>query len=902
MLVNTSLFAGLIDAIKNIFKLLGGLGNLLSGILMSVVSLIYFIIYYVFMGIAFIMNFAEVLFRKFAGLDTMMTNDGKSADIITIFISSDEVWGLFVSVIVLSIVLLLLFTFIAIIKSEFSLDVKGSAKGPIIARALKSFAMFIIVPAVSVAGIYATNAITETINGMFAGGSSTMMSNQVFYVAAYNSNRARNDSDFARYISGQKVGDYSLGSNTKNRDGGTFSDPNSVAYEIDMAFRADRKINGNDWVNLSFTDKVDSGLLLETMLGLQPYNPSHFSPWNPGMVNYYYKITNFDFVLGIGTAVYMAYVLLSMCVVLIKRVFEITILLLLAPPLIAMAPIDGGNASKTWQKEFIKRVIAIIGPVFAINMYFVLVPVFMSISLFSGGLSISGVTAAPAVSSQLGVAVGAVAGSLATAYIMYDAFFQLLTLCVGMQVVKMSSALISNLLGIEDLVKSGGEATKKAVGTAVQIAGMASGVGMAAGGLFKSVGSAISTKHKGGTFKEGWAKTKESRQKGMELLKDKTIGSKMVQESAFGELINPDTYKNMGLTNKEIKKKDAAKKKQEEIEADEEARKNIDEGKAKKAMKKQVNDSYAGTIGAGGTLTVAKQNANQEFVASKRALNQAKAHTQSFIDPETGTISNMAGYNAALAAERAAQTRFDTAKAANRTANNNYDQEVARRDAELHAIETGKVATIARDDKGNVVGGTLEAPKSAGQVLADDTMSPAAKFGEFLDRLLKFIGGKEVPKPSDRRLVGDDEHPGMLNTKLANSAVVAQAGNRAEDHYVALAKKAEELGITRDAENIPQAMADVAGTGVDDVKAALDRNGLADAVEQGIKEARDAIANALKDAMASSKLGVEGVKEIVEQVKKIELRAKQAQDGDDANGIVDALNALADDIKKKSGS
>ncbi len=900
MLVNTSLFAGLIDGIKSIVKIFTNLGNLFSGLFNSLIALIYFIIYYVFMGIAFIMNFAEVLFKKFAGLDTMMTNDGKSADIVTIFISSNEVWGLFVSIIVLSIVLLLLFTFIAIIKSEFSLDVKGSAKGPIIARSLKSFAMFLIIPAVSVAGIYATNAITETVNGMFRSGNNVPMSNQVFYVAAYNANRARNDSRFARYISGQNVSGYQLDSNTKNRDDGTFSDPNSVAYEIDVAFKSERAVKGGSWVNLGFDEKVDSGLLLETMLGLQPSDPSHFSPWNPAMVNYYYKITEFDFVLGLGTAIYMAYVLLSMCVVLIKRVFEITILLLLAPPLIAMAPIDGGNASKTWQKEFIKRVISIIGPVFAINMYFVLVPVFMSISLFSGGRNISidtgiqdwvngGIIGGAA--SKLGVVA-----SLSASYVMYDAFFQLLTLCVGMQVVKMSSALISNLLGIEDLVKSGAEATKKAVGTAVQIAGMATGAGAAVGGLVKSVGAGMAAKKGGGTFKEGWASTKDDRKKGMELLKDKTLGSKMVKESAFGELLDGDTYKNMGLTNKEIKKKENVKKQQEDLEAKEEAQQKVDEGKAKKKMKEQVTQSFEGEIGANGTLTAEKQQKNQTFVQARNDLRAAQAHTQSFIDSETGMVHDQAGYEAALEAQRQAQSTFDTAKSENDDVNQRYNAKVKERDDMLHAIDTGKVAEIFRDFNGVVQGGTIKAERTDGQVIKDQFGStiPTEAFAELFDRMLKRIGGQPVANGTDRAINED------LNATLNETGGAAMKKSNDDDYVRRVGEKARDNMVEEDAEFVanPETQA---GSKVDAIASALDRNGLADAVEQGIKEAKEALTQALKSAMLSSKMDVKGITELVAEMKKIEARAKNAQSGDDASAIVDAINKLADDVKKKTG-
>lgn len=890
--VSSSFLSGIFDGIKNILQVLGNLGNLLSGLLGSLIAYIYCIFYYLFMSLAWIMNFGEALFKKFAGLDTLMTNDGKSADILTIFISSNEVWGLFVSIIVLSIILLFLFTFIAIIKSEFSLDVKGSAKGPIIARALKSLAMFIVVPTVSVMGIYAVNALTQTINGMFRGGDNIPMSNQIFYVAAYNANRARNDTNFANYITGSDFSD-----TDRNNDGGSWKDPNSVAYEIDVAFRAGRESKGSQWKYLSFGDRIERGLELDCLLGLQPAQwETSFNPWNAGCVNYYYSLTNFDYLLGIGTAVYMAFVLLSMCVVLIKRVFEITILLLLAPPMISMAPLDGGNASKSWQKEFIKRVIAIIGPVFAINMYFVLLPVFMSITLFSGGLNVGGVTAVGSTISNISaisIPLNQTSIGLASVYVMYDSFFQLLTMCVGMQVVKMASALISNLLGIEDLVKSGAEASKKAVGTAVQIAGMAVGAGAAVGGVVKSVAGGIKAKHSGGTFKEGWASTKSDRDKGLGLLKDKTLGSKMVKDSAFGELLDPDTYKNMGMTKKEIDKRDKKKAQKSDLEAKAAAEKEIADDRTKDSLRKRVEAQYDGTIGKNGSVSLRKQAANQEFLAAKKELKEAKNQVSSYIG-ENGQITDNAGYQAAIARQSAAQSRFDTAREENKSANAEYDRLSKEKASKLHAIDTGKV-----NMEDGIV--TIKADKSSVDVAKEawGSTTPISQLGELFDRMLKKVSGQNVPTESDKRI--NEE----LNTELAASQSVEQQNEAIKRNAEMINQEIEKQGVAEEAKGLMDAAKEgkTAEYVTSDAEAKVDEMELSEAVQRGINESLSALQNAIKEAMSAGKLNVKGVSEIKAKLDKQVQEAVKAKnegknDSDIAQILKDGLDAIRESLKK----
>ena len=408
-----------------------------------VVMVIFVPLYLLFMGIALIGLFAETVFKKLAGIDTIYLNgtafdgaSGNGQDLVFAFITEPAVQNVFISIVALSFVLLFIFTIVAMIKSEFALDLKGSAKSPIIGRALKSLVNFIVVPITALIAVIGTNFLTKTIYDMFGGDSATIAT-KCFHVGAYDANRVRRgDMEFLDHLTS---GEY--------LEGGTnpfTGSQEQVAEKIDQAFLRMEE-HRLQFKKRSFGEKLDDTaegkyVAYQTLLLTYP-EPTYFSIWQLDEVNYFYNLMRFDYVLGIGSAVVMAWTLLSVCLVLVKRVFELTILFLLAPAMTSIAPLDGGQAEKKWRQEFMKRLLAVIAPVFAYNMYFLLLPLFEGISLF-GGTTV---------------------GLISDFTLIFNIFFELVCILTGLSVVKSASALLSNLLGIEDLVKSGGEAAKKAV-------------------------------------------------------------------------------------------------------------------------------------------------------------------------------------------------------------------------------------------------------------------------------------------------------------------------------------------------------------------------------------------------------------------------------------------------------
>ena len=453
----------LIGGFADVLLVIGYIGS----ILVSLVKFILFMpLYLVFAGVMLVATFAEMTFKKISGIETIYLNgeafggasSGDGKDLVYAFITDSAIQDVFWAIIGLSIVLLFVFTIVALIRAEFTIDLKGSAKGPIIGRALKSLVNLLIVPVVTIISILGTNFLTKTIYDMF-GTEDVSIVTKCFHVGAYNANKARSSPFFPDMIKGNAI----------IESGNPFTGYSSnadLANAIDKFFieYQDSNINYKNYTLVEACRAIDEAALdseyLDTVFFGTPTRQITFSLFKMSQVAMYYNLFKFDWLLAIGTGVVVTWILLSVCLVLVKRVFELTILFLLAPPMTAIAPLDGGQAEKKWRGEFMKRLLAVIAPIFAYNMYFLMTPLFENISLFSGVKMAVGSTAGISTGVSL---LGSYQVAISDYLFIFDLFFQLVCVIVGLSIIKGASALLSNLLGVEDLVKSGGEAAKKAV-------------------------------------------------------------------------------------------------------------------------------------------------------------------------------------------------------------------------------------------------------------------------------------------------------------------------------------------------------------------------------------------------------------------------------------------------------
>lgn len=423
----------------------------------------------------------------------------------------------FWSFIVFGIIIAFMSTIVAIVKSHYSYDDK-SAKGPMqyVYTAGKAIINMVAVPIIVVLGLYVSQGILTALDTMTSTSSGSVVSmygsdklgliqsvdtvksatglsknktyiyydifgfggaisygsnpnmltakakdlaligaqNQtfsgsLFKVSAYNANRARiGQYKISSNILGTASNEYTLFGNAETDD--------ELANMIDTAFACNLHMDdwhwANNWGAIS-SDKYFTNFLIK--------GGSAFSKFNVGLVWYYYDLWQFNFIVGFAGCIVCATLFVNIIMGLIARLFMCIGLFLVAPPLFGLAPLDGGNAGKSWRQNFMKQALMAYGAVVGMNIFFLILPYMNEIDFFNIAIA--------------------------------DYFAQTLVIIVGLITVKAFISVLSGLIGAEDANKSGegiaeevgtvaGKATKMTVGAAKL---GAKATGMIAKGGFK---------------------------------------------------------------------------------------------------------------------------------------------------------------------------------------------------------------------------------------------------------------------------------------------------------------------------------------------------------------------------------------------------------------------------------
>lgn len=381
------------------------------------------------LGFFYIVDCVQTIFRKMAGLDTYYV-DGQeqTGDIVMSMLTNQMIVNIFVAVLVVSIVLLFVTTFVAIIRVEFTEKGAGNAKGPIIGRAVKSLAFFIIVPVTCLFGIWVSNVFLRSFD-QATSGNSYSLSTTIFFAAAQDANRARNNSALAKKWMENTELMHSL-----EIYGGLVTQE-ELAQRIDAAFLARTKISdtsvGTSSISVDTGSKEFSYYFAANLVNGSNSSLS-FSCYDSSelfITLYFYDLfTGYNYLIGYCGGYFAAQLMISAVIGLIQRIYELAILFVISPAAVAFMPLDDGKKYQTWKGEFIKRVGMAYGPVIGLNLTFQILAVLQHFTMFpSGGFKNN----------------------------LFNALVQLLFLIVGLLAIKELSSLISNFVGAEDAAGKG---------------------------------------------------------------------------------------------------------------------------------------------------------------------------------------------------------------------------------------------------------------------------------------------------------------------------------------------------------------------------------------------------------------------------------------------------------------
>lgn len=153
-----------------------------------------------------------------------------------------------------------------------------------------------------------------------------------------------------------------------------------------------------------------------------------FDKYNVNLVWGFYDLWKFDFVVTLVIATGTFSLLFAVILGMMKRMFELLILFLIAPPIAAIMPLDNGEALKKWRGKFVGKAIAAYAAVGVMNIFFILMAVLGSYTWFPP--------------------------SFGPVNYLINCFVML----VGVATVKDMVATVSEIIGAEDAMKSGQEA------------------------------------------------------------------------------------------------------------------------------------------------------------------------------------------------------------------------------------------------------------------------------------------------------------------------------------------------------------------------------------------------------------------------------------------------------------
>lgn len=470
-----SILSGLSNLIMSILETIVGTvielitKYVIAPLISLIISLISYVLSIFFYNIAcFILaliDYVEVMFRLLAGLevDGVQLNLGSSSekggDLVLQLIRTPEIRDAFLAMVVVGMFLLIITTIFQMIKVEYTTEGAKNAKGPILNKAFKGMANMIMLPALCVFGVFIGNQVLDLLDKATKPdtntGQSATISGTLFVAASSDAFYRKNETTVVLASTEPTLAATSLVVQLHRIVW------NSAIKAFDDTFDdvLDQSFEKSESERRSYESQIASGAI---------------SYWNVGEITKIYNYSKINYLLLIFGGCIVIKTLYATCFGMIVRLYQCGMLFIISPAVIGMTPINEGGLGK-WRSSFIGQVLSAYGVVLALNIFFILVRVLLSIdfnftswnSYFFGASMMEGLLKAIIV----------IGGALS---------------------IEKFAKEIGGYFGAADALSQGkemqkavGDTAKKAVSTAVTVAMAATGAGGAAVGAAKGLGAAM---------------------------------------------------------------------------------------------------------------------------------------------------------------------------------------------------------------------------------------------------------------------------------------------------------------------------------------------------------------------------------------------------------------------------
>lgn len=369
-----------------------------------------------------LLDMIQDLFKKFAGLETSGgTISTEGNDMVMTIIKSDIMRNILISILILGFILLFVFTIIAIIKMHYAAETKETL-ATIIGKSIRALFGFLLIPGLCLGGVYLSNVVLQAVDGATGAGSTITMSGRVFKSSCYEANYLRSSAlSDARKLELANMYRNLLDENgvevPEARTVGEGTDQateyiEEIADAIDYAFAngfadadTSRIVLGEEdietlpllyWITvgsgvaklaIAFPISAPLGVVaaadesIDLLIGTVSVTTTRNGemigkPYHSlNAVALFYDVTQLNYVIMIITGIFMGWALCMITFGLIKRIFMLSYLYVISPALLAMYPLDNGQALGKWKNDFVGYTIMAYSSVAGLNIFMQVLPV-----------------------------------------------------------------------------------------------------------------------------------------------------------------------------------------------------------------------------------------------------------------------------------------------------------------------------------------------------------------------------------------------------------------------------------------------------------------------------------------------------------------------------------------------
>ena len=353
-------------------------------------------LYHISIFMLSIVDFIEMCFRAFAGLDNdgasglRLSIDGKSGDILIQMLTSRAVLDIFFATAIVGVFLLIITTIFSMIKVEYTTEGANNSKSGIIAKSLKSLCNMLIIPLLVIFGVVIGNQVLGLIDTATGGGEGNKISGNLWVTGATNAMFAN-----SKQLIDVDVGE--LGTAVVMVQNSYYTQAFlglAAPYALQEAFKKTVTDIANIWgSSTKFSEVVNS----VSFMGALDDGSSHVNPdrsniesgfksvakgyryYDMQNVTTHYNILEVNYFIIILAATIIIKNLYQCCFGLIDRLYRCTALFIIMPIVVGMTPVK--DSLGKWRGDFIGRALAAYGVVISMNLFFTIAAVLLSIDI-----------------------------------------------------------------------------------------------------------------------------------------------------------------------------------------------------------------------------------------------------------------------------------------------------------------------------------------------------------------------------------------------------------------------------------------------------------------------------------------------------------------------------------------